>query len=155
MAMASTQAMPEPMNATPHHSKVKVSLSFADATFVAGTHVSGKMEMECRADKGLGIGVMMVELFAVQGIYYNIRLCCLPLISRSRFRIVLARPLSDVRFLIQQTIVPRPQSPTIKCCPGPPHTRVPCAPTALSPSTARPLYFPLPNSHTRVLAIRY
>ena len=156
MAMASGQAMPEPMNATPHHSKVKVSLSFADTTFVAGTHVSGKMEMECRADKGLGIGVMMVELFAVQGIYYNIRLCpCLPLISRSRFRIVLARPLSHVRFLIQQTLVPRPQSPTIKCCPGLPHTRVPCAPTALSPSTARPLYFPLPNSHPRVFAIRY
>lgn len=75
LTMASSQAMPEPMNATPHHSKVKVSLTFADATFVAGTHVSGKMEMECRADKGLGIGVMMIELFAVQGIYYNIRLC--------------------------------------------------------------------------------
>ncbi|TFK34549.1 hypothetical protein BDQ12DRAFT_656689 [Crucibulum laeve] len=60
------QAFPEPMNASPHHPKVKVTLLLADQTFVAGAHVSGKVEMECRADKGLGIGVMMVELFAIQ-----------------------------------------------------------------------------------------
>ncbi|PPQ83980.1 hypothetical protein CVT25_000526 [Psilocybe cyanescens] len=65
--MASSQALPEPMNSSPHHSKVKVTITLADPTFVAGTHVSGKLEMECRADKGLGIGIMMIELFAVQG----------------------------------------------------------------------------------------
>ncbi|RDB25569.1 hypothetical protein Hypma_006233 [Hypsizygus marmoreus] len=60
------QTRPEPMNASPHHSKVKVSMTLPNPIFVAGAHVSGKMEMECRADRGLGIGVMMVELFAVQ-----------------------------------------------------------------------------------------
>ncbi|KAJ7068875.1 hypothetical protein B0H15DRAFT_871713 [Mycena belliarum] len=57
---------PEPMNATTHHSKVKVSTTLASPVFVAGGNITGKMEMECRADKGLGIGVMMVELFAIQ-----------------------------------------------------------------------------------------
>ncbi|KAF9048925.1 hypothetical protein BJ165DRAFT_1070595 [Panaeolus papilionaceus] len=64
--MAPTQALPEPMNASPHHSKVKISTTLANPTFVAGTYVSGKVEMECRADRGLGIGIMMVELFAIQ-----------------------------------------------------------------------------------------
>jgi hypothetical protein len=61
------QTRPEPMNASPHHSKVKVSLAFGQSLFVAGEHVSGKMEMECRADKGLGIGIIMLELFAIEG----------------------------------------------------------------------------------------
>jgi hypothetical protein len=61
------QARPEPMNAMPFHSKVKVSLTLSDPTFVAGNVISGKMEMECKADAGLGIGIMMVELFAIQG----------------------------------------------------------------------------------------
>ena len=57
------------MNSSPHHPKVKVSTTVPDnGLFVAGTHVSGKMEMECRADKGLAIGDMMVELFATQGL---------------------------------------------------------------------------------------
>ncbi|KAG5643087.1 hypothetical protein DXG03_001583 [Asterophora parasitica] len=54
------------MNSSPHHSKVKVSLTLAHSIFVAGKFVSGKMEMECRADKGLGIDIMMVELIAFQ-----------------------------------------------------------------------------------------
>ncbi|KAH7915606.1 hypothetical protein BJ138DRAFT_1141268 [Hygrophoropsis aurantiaca] len=64
------QSRPEPMNASPYHSKVKVSLKLSDPIFVAGGNVSGKMEVECRADSdsGLGIGVMMVELFAFQEI---------------------------------------------------------------------------------------
>lgn len=59
----------EPMNATQTHSKVRVSLSLSSAIFVAGDEITGKMEMDCRADKGLGIGSMMVELVATQGIY--------------------------------------------------------------------------------------
>jgi hypothetical protein len=55
------------MNSSPHHSKVKVTITLADPRFLAGAHVSGKLEMECRADRGLGIGIMMVELFAIQG----------------------------------------------------------------------------------------
>ena len=57
------------MNATPHHSKVRVSLTLSSSLFVAGQDVTGKMEMECRADKDVGIGLIMVELFAVQGMY--------------------------------------------------------------------------------------
>lgn len=62
---------PGPMNAITHHSKVKVSVTVPDPTFVAGKYVSGKVEMECRADKGLGIGVIMVELFGIQGAYFS------------------------------------------------------------------------------------
>jgi hypothetical protein len=66
MAMASS-SRPEPMNATTHHAKVNVGMTLANSVFVAGGHIAGRMEMECRADKGLGIGIMMVELFAIQG----------------------------------------------------------------------------------------
>jgi hypothetical protein len=59
--------MGEPMNATSNHPKVKVSLTLADTRFIAGGLVAGKMEMECKSDKGLGINVMMVELFGIQG----------------------------------------------------------------------------------------
>ena len=64
---AEPMAIPEPMNASPHHSKVKVSITLAERLYVAGGHITGKVEMECRADKGLGIGVIMVELFGTQG----------------------------------------------------------------------------------------
>jgi hypothetical protein len=57
---------PEPMNAIAHHPKVKVSITVSDPTFVAGKYLSGKMEMECRADKGLGIGLITAELFGIQ-----------------------------------------------------------------------------------------
>lgn len=67
-ATMAMQTRPEPMNASPFHSKVKVSLALSDPIYVAGTPISGKMEMECKADTGLGIGIMMVELFAIQGL---------------------------------------------------------------------------------------
>lgn len=54
------------MNASPHHSKVKVSLTMGNRIFVAGTSVTGQMEVECRADQGLALSIMMVELFAIQ-----------------------------------------------------------------------------------------
>ncbi|KAI0077291.1 hypothetical protein K474DRAFT_1661914 [Panus rudis PR-1116 ss-1] len=60
------QSRPEPMNASPHHPKVKTSLKLTDTLCVAGGQLSGKMEMECKADKGLGIGMIMVELFAIE-----------------------------------------------------------------------------------------
>ncbi|KAF9223243.1 hypothetical protein BS17DRAFT_781551 [Gyrodon lividus] len=63
-----SQSRPEPMNASPHHSKVKVTLTLSDPVYVSGGNISGKMEVECRADLDslLGIGVMMVELYAIQ-----------------------------------------------------------------------------------------
>jgi hypothetical protein len=57
------------MNATPHHSKVRVSLAISSSLFVAGQDVTGKMEMECRADNEVGLGLIMVELFAIQGVH--------------------------------------------------------------------------------------
>lgn len=67
MAALSSQSRPEPMNASPYHSKVKVSLSFSDSLYIAGSHVTGKMELECRADKGLSLGIIKVELSGIQG----------------------------------------------------------------------------------------
>lgn len=55
------------MNASPYHSKVKVSCKLSDPLYVAGGFVAGKMEVECRTDKGLGLGVIMVELSAIEG----------------------------------------------------------------------------------------
>ncbi|KAH6901199.1 hypothetical protein BKA70DRAFT_1309744 [Coprinopsis sp. MPI-PUGE-AT-0042] len=69
MALYQPMPLPEPMNASPHHSKVKVGLTLADPVFVAGDYVAGKLELECRADKGLGVGVILVELFAIQELH--------------------------------------------------------------------------------------
>lgn len=60
---------PEPMNATTHHPKVKVSLTLGEPYFLAGEYISGKLEMDCKADQGLGVNVIMIELFAIQGEY--------------------------------------------------------------------------------------
>ncbi|KAG6897315.1 hypothetical protein C0992_002491 [Termitomyces sp. T32_za158] len=62
----SAQTRPEPMNSSPLHPKVKVSLTLGHPAYVAGKFVAGKMEVECRADRGLGVSTIMVELFAVQ-----------------------------------------------------------------------------------------
>lgn len=58
-------AAPEPMNATASHSKIKVSMTLPKESVVAGRHVTGKMDVECKSDK-LAIGIIMVELFAFQ-----------------------------------------------------------------------------------------
>jgi hypothetical protein len=68
MATNHHQQRAEPMNASPHHSKVKVSLAFSDPFYIAGGAVTGKMELESRSDKGLGIGTIMVELVALEGV---------------------------------------------------------------------------------------
>lgn len=59
--------MAEPMNASPNHSKVKVGITLSEGLYVAGGHVTGKLEMDCRSDKDLGVGLIMVELMGVQG----------------------------------------------------------------------------------------
>lgn len=56
------------MNATAHHPKVNVSLSLSSSLFVAGQEITGKMEVECRAEKDIGMNLIMVELLAIQGI---------------------------------------------------------------------------------------
>jgi hypothetical protein len=45
------------MNTTPHHSKVKVSVTLSDSFYIAGDAITGNMELESRADKGLGIAI--------------------------------------------------------------------------------------------------
>jgi hypothetical protein len=55
------------MNESPHHSKIRVMLTLGNTMFVAGEDITGKMDIECRADKGLGLGTIMIELLAVQG----------------------------------------------------------------------------------------
>ena len=57
----------ESMNVISSHAKLRTTLRFADLLFVAGDAVSGKMEVECKADTGLAMGVIMVELFGVEG----------------------------------------------------------------------------------------
>ncbi|QRV89819.1 structural constituent of cell wall [Ceratobasidium sp. AG-Ba] len=56
----------ELMNAGPHHAKLRVTAHVAAAVHVAGTDVAGKIDVECRAEKGLGLGTIMVELMAIQ-----------------------------------------------------------------------------------------
>ncbi|KAG8734171.1 hypothetical protein FRC11_010389 [Ceratobasidium sp. 423] len=56
----------EVMNAGPHHAKLRVTAQVASSVYVAGSEISGKMDVECRAEKGLGLGTIMVELMAFQ-----------------------------------------------------------------------------------------
>lgn len=65
------------MNATSQHAKVRTSLRFAEETFVSGGVVAGKMEVECKTDKGLALGIIMVELLAFEGAWstINMSLC--------------------------------------------------------------------------------
>ena len=83
--MAST-SRPEPMNASPHHPKVKVTCKLSDPLYVAGGFIAGKMEVECRTDKGLGLGVIMAELSAIEGQLYSqpSRPCSVTLIFQFR-----------------------------------------------------------------------
>ena len=55
------------MNATSQHAKVRATVRLGEQTFVSGDVVAGKMEVECKVDKGLAIGVIMVELLAFEG----------------------------------------------------------------------------------------
>ncbi|KAG8678310.1 hypothetical protein FRC09_019943, partial [Ceratobasidium sp. 395] len=56
----------ELMNAGPHHAKLRVTAHMTAPVHVAGTDVTGKIDVECRAEKGLGLGTIMVELMAIQ-----------------------------------------------------------------------------------------
>lgn len=60
-------AAQEAMNAGPHHAKLRVTAHVSSPVYVAGSEVTGKIDVECRAEKGLGLGTIMVELLAVQG----------------------------------------------------------------------------------------
>lgn len=102
----------EAMNASPYHSKVKVSLKLPEGTFVAGDAVTGKMEMECKSDRGLGIGVIMVEIFAVEGMLAH-EGCRLAKSSDITSRAHVERPFRNIHILAYQETVSRPRAPTI------------------------------------------
>lgn len=55
------------MNAGPHHAKLRVTAHVAAPVYVAGTDITGKIDVECRTEKGLGLGTIMVEFMAIQG----------------------------------------------------------------------------------------
>jgi hypothetical protein len=103
------------MNASPHHSKVKVSLTLGQSIFVAGEHVAGKMEIECRADKGLGIGIIMVELFGIEGMILisSTEHLGLTLLSRA----YLTGPFGDVYLYSRSSTFPRSWLAPLKCRP--------------------------------------
>ncbi|KAF9029109.1 hypothetical protein BDZ89DRAFT_1065634 [Hymenopellis radicata] len=70
--MNESAGTPLPMNSTPSHAKLKLSLSFSDRTFIAGEHVCGALEMSSHGGgpgergKELGIGSMVVEMWGVE-----------------------------------------------------------------------------------------
>ena len=65
----------EAMNASPTHPKVRIKLQLSSNTFIAGEDVTGKMELECRADgfggagKALAMGKVGVEMIGNQGMW--------------------------------------------------------------------------------------
>lgn len=109
--MALQHDRPQLMNSSPTHPKVKISMDFSDPLFVGGTHVCGQLAMECRADKGLGISGMMVELFGTEGA--NLRQARDRLLDRIRRRVAIAGPYSQGTFPLQSTIIPRTWPPAV------------------------------------------
>ena len=59
------------MNASSSHPKVKASLAFSERLYVAGGAITGKMELESKTDKNLGLSVIMVELVAIEGMFFQ------------------------------------------------------------------------------------
>jgi len=57
------------MNSSPLHPKVKVSLGVPSHVFIAGQEVRGKLLIESRADRGLGLSVITVKFKATQGMH--------------------------------------------------------------------------------------
>src|SRR6202043_766069 len=94
--------------------KVKVTLTLGQSTFVAGEHVAGKVEIECRADKGLGIGVIMVELFGIEGTFApSLTAEHLGLTSQSRAD--LTRSFGDFYLHSRSSSFPGPWPTALKC----------------------------------------
>lgn len=56
------------MNESSHHPKLRVTLTLG-SMFAAGGDVYGKMDVECRADAGVGLRAIKVELKGVQRKY--------------------------------------------------------------------------------------
>jgi hypothetical protein len=108
------------MNATPHHSKIKVSVTLSDSFYIAGDAVTGKMELESRADKGLGLGIIMVELVAIEGRLFARSIPqWRPLIDTFLPRINFSRPCRNLNIPTNPSPLSRSWSTSFKCCPSP------------------------------------
>ena len=129
------QSRPEPMNATPHHSKVRVTVTLSDPFYIAGDAITGKMELESRADKGLGLGIIMVELLAIEGRHltlFTVRLF-IPFLPRTN----ISRPFRHINISTCPSHLPRPRPTSFKRGP------------ASSNRWRAPFTSPLPSCPTR------
>lgn len=108
-------AVPEPMNATTNHSKLRVYVTLPTESAVAGRHVTGKMEVECKSDQ-LGIGIILVELLALQGTLAPISVSILIFILIIGGRIDLERPFGSDDFSAYKQDISGTGHATIKCC---------------------------------------
>ena len=149
-----SQSRPEPMNATPHHSKVKVSVTLSDPFYIAGDAVTGKMELESRADKGLGLGIIMVELVAIEGLQlpYPARIPKPdPVLPRAN----LSRPFCNLDVPPHPSPLPRLWPASFKRRPSPPSRwRAPFTRSS-PPCSARTYYLPLPSPSSSLLPFFY
>jgi len=142
------------MNATPHHSKVKVSVTLSDPFYIAGDAVTGKMELESRADKGLGLGIIMVELVAIEGDDRSIPPVCRkshPVLRRANF----SRPFRDLNVPSHPSHLPRSWLTSFKCRSSPPYNRRTPSTRASPPRPARTHHLSLPSPSPSVLSSLY
>jgi hypothetical protein len=109
------------MNATPHHSKVKVTVTLSDPFYIAADAITGKMELESRADRGLGLGIIMVELVAIEGLHPSISTVrpLTPFFPRTD----ISRPFCNINLSTYPSHLPRTRSTSFKRCPSSPNSR--------------------------------
>ena len=148
------QSRPEPMNATPHHSKVRLSVTLSDKFYIAGDAITGKMELESRADTGLGLGIIAVELIAIEGPPPPSPLSSSQLISLSpsTLRANIPRPLRHLDFHTHPPFLSRPRSSPLERRDCPPNRRRAAPACSLPPGPARPHHIPLPHPSSALLA---
>jgi hypothetical protein len=143
------------MNATPHHSKVRVSVTLSDQFYIAGDAITGKMVLESRADKGLGLGIIMVELVAIEGVLLSLHPTCLPVLNYVLRRANFSRPFRNLDIPPHHSPFPRFWLTTIKCCPSPPSRWGAPSTRASPPCPARTHYLSLPTPSPSLLPFVY
>ena len=155
MALQS-QSRPEPMNATPHHSKVKVSVTLSDSFYIAGSVVTGKLALESRTDKGLGLGIIMVELVAIEGRFFSLYpLTVFPQIDTLLSRTNFSRSFSNLNVPTHPTPLSRTWLASFECCTSPPRRRGAPSTGASPPRAARTYNLPLSSPSPTLLPAIY
>lgn len=154
--MNETAGTPLPMNSTPMHPKLKLSLSFSDKTFIAGDNVCGALEMGSHGGgagergKELGIGSMMVEMWGVEGVLHM-------LYARRRLsgrrRAPFPRPHRQSAFPLLPTPVPGPRAPSVQCRPRASSTQHAAATRALLSGEERAIQLQFPHASAIDVAV--